>query len=878
MSSVKITKFLGTSPKTSSELLPDTAAQIARNCKLYSGDLIPYPQPTIVDNSMRNGVVRTLYALTDPDTFELKWLTWNTQVDIATPATNAGDQRFYYTGDGVPKVSTYALATDGAAPYPINYYDLGLQLPTIKPVAAATAFTPTTSASFARDAGNNVTLVMGSNHNLKNGATATISNFSYRTGTYSRTGTLITVTITGHGLATGAEILLEFTSGTATTNNYSVTVTDADNFTCNDGASGATSGNVRWDIRDLNTTTEITVINDTTISYYASGPQVQTTANTTGKLDLGGQIQSRSYLYTWYTPWLEESIGSEPSEALFIKEGQIVSVSNLPSAPPNGNNFIRGMKLYRTLSGTTDADYFRLNTLWFPMNVTQVERASGISTVTLDTPHNFIVGDRFRIKNCSVNTFNVSGQIVTSVVDDYTFEYDQVASDISLTDVTGKLYHDVSESPPDSTARYFGLVSGTYTQTASTTITVTMAGHGRIVGDSVVLDFLTGDGVDGTYTVVTATATTFTVTAATSTTTNGLVEAELYIFIDDFNYRSLLSTLTSNENDPPPVGMKGLVSIQNNILAGFVGNELYLTDAGIFHAWPEKYKRSFDSPIVGLAQIGGSLLVLTETYPYVVAGTDPAVLSIARLSSRYPCLNRKSIVETSFGVVYATHDGLAVYAPSIAGQLLTRQVHSSDTWNASLDPSQLVGVTYKDLYFASSDTGSIIFENPSKTSAYDTTGPTFVDSDFTFSAAWYDPITNNLYLAVGENGDIYQWDDLAQPYSTMQWKSKTLVTKDFTNLGAARVVADYTDEEYTTVWNFTDDVWGESQQLWNAVEPIVFSLYVNKNLIFTTECSNSNVFRLPSGYRSDTFEVELESLVRVRAVHLGETPISLRTS
>jgi hypothetical protein len=112
----------------------------------------------------------------------------------------------------------------------------------------------------------------------------------------------------------------------------------------------------------------------------------------------------------------------------------------------------------------------------------------------------------------------------------------------------------------------------------------------------------------------------------------------------------------------------------------------------------------------------------------------------------------------------------------------------------------------------------------------------------------------------------------------MQWKSKTLVTKDFTNLGAARVVADYTDEEYTTVWNFTDDVWGESQQLWNAVEPIVFSLYVNKNLIFTTECSNSNVFRLPSGYRSDTFEVELESLVRVRAVHLGETPISLRTS
>ncbi len=68
MSAIKITKFLGTAPKNASELLPDTAAQIARNCKLYSGDLIPYPQPTIVADTQRTGTVRTLYALRDPDT------------------------------------------------------------------------------------------------------------------------------------------------------------------------------------------------------------------------------------------------------------------------------------------------------------------------------------------------------------------------------------------------------------------------------------------------------------------------------------------------------------------------------------------------------------------------------------------------------------------------------------------------------------------------------------------------------------------------------------------------------------------------------------------------------------------------------------------
>ena len=804
MTALKITKFLGTAPKNASELLPDTAAQITRNAKLYSGDLIPYPEPVIVANADRTGTIRTLYALRDPDTDDLVWLTWPDAVDIATPATDEiGEQRFYYTGDGVPKVTTYELATSGAPPYPTNYYDLGLPLPTVKPVGTATPFVAVASASFARDAGGNVTLTTGSAHNLKSGALATISNFSYRTGTYSRSGTLITVTINNHGLDTGAEVLLEFTSGGATTNRYSITKTGTNTFTCNDSTSGSTSGDVRWDIRDLNRTAEITVIDATTLTYFSSGPQVATTTNTDGEVDLGGQIQARSYLHTWYTPWGEESIGSEPSDALFIKEGQIVTVSNLPTAPPAGNNFIRGIRLYRTLSGTTDAEYFRLSTLWFPNAISNVSRTSNTSRVTLTYPHMFLTGDRFKISGCSSASFNITGGIVTDIIDQYTFEYAQTASNVTSTAATGTLYYDVSENPPTSTARYWG---------------------------------------DGSYN-----------------------------FTDDFNYRSLLDVLQTNEYDPPPEGLLGLTVIQNNILAGFVGNDLYLSEPAVFHAWPEKYKRSFESPIVGLAQIGGNLLVLTESYPYILSGTDPAVMSQARLSSRYPCLNRKSIVETSFGVVWATHDGLAVYAPSLAGQLLTRLVHSSDTWNQSLDPATLVGTTYKDSYFASHSTGAIILEVGDNRGA-----PTFVDSDFVFSAAWYDAITNALYVISGTGGDIYQWDDLAQPNSLMTWKSKTFVTKDFTNIGAARVVADYSGTPPSTIWNLTNTNWELDDQFWDAADPVTFKLYVNKSLLFTTTSSDSNVFRLPAGYKSDTFEVQVESLVRVRAIHLGETPTSLR--
>ena len=63
-------------------------------------------------------------------------------------------------------------------------------------------------------------------------------------GTYSRTGTLVTVTLTGHGMTTGMQANLDFTTGTATDGSYAVTVVDANTFTITDTASGATSGNV----------------------------------------------------------------------------------------------------------------------------------------------------------------------------------------------------------------------------------------------------------------------------------------------------------------------------------------------------------------------------------------------------------------------------------------------------------------------------------------------------------------------------------------------------------------------------------------------------------------------------------------------------------
>ncbi len=872
MAAVKIVKFLGEAPKIASELLPDAAAQIAFNVKLYSGDLIPYRLPYLAGNVNRNGTIKTLFALRDPDTDDLKWLTWTTDVDIVTAsASEDQEQRFYYTGDGVPKVSNYELATSGTEPYPNNSYDLGLPLPETKLTTTASSFSQKSSTSRARDAGNYATVVTSTNHELRTGMIVTISGFPAAT------------------------------SSVATFNA---------------------------------TNAEVTVVNDTTFTYFSPGEQVSTTSDTNGRVSLAGGTIPRNYVYTWFTPWEEESIASEPSDNLYIKEGQLVTVSNLPTAKPTGSNFVRGVRLYRTLASSAGTEYYRLATLWFPTTLARVSRTANVSRVTLSSHHNLAIDDRFKISGCTDSSFNITGGIVTDIIDDTTFEYAQTASNVAdKAETTGTLYHDVAETL-DKPARYWG---------------------------------------DGSYT-----------------------------FTDDFDSRSLFDILGTDEYDPPPEDLQGLIVAQNNILVGFVGNQLFFSEPNIPHAWPAKYALTFEYDIVGIAAVGGYILVLTEEYPYQVSGANPATMAYARIDTQFPCLSKRSIVNMGYGVAYVTFGGLAVYSPSSGMDLITKFVHDWDTWPDAVDLTNVVGRFYNGKYFGSDGTKSFIFERD------DRIGGFFVQINYKFTAAWYDPRTNAFYYLPDNLGNLYQWDKEDQPLAAAEWKSKTIVTKDFLNLGAARIVADYetpdaesqaiaeynagvpaynlgvwndylhtsvsvsyartsnvativtatphqlstgcrvsvtgfatpvgatfnTDDAVVTVVNSTTftypDVGGDVgttsdgnatisclkalgdmngpydriDSLGNRVVnfgtlnsivvngdnltrnlktvegtlPITFRLWVDKQLAFQATVSSSDVFRLPSGYRSDTFEVGVSGSARVRAIHIGETPFGLRTA
>ena len=106
------------------------------------------------------------------------------------------------------------------------------------------------------------------------------------TGTYSRTGTTITVSITSHGLSTGQSVYLDFTTGTGTDGIYIVTVVNANSYTVTDTVSGSTSGNVTQ-FRYIRASGNVSSITDNstgdyTVNFTTAMPDVNYCCVTTG--------------------------------------------------------------------------------------------------------------------------------------------------------------------------------------------------------------------------------------------------------------------------------------------------------------------------------------------------------------------------------------------------------------------------------------------------------------------------------------------------------------------------------------------------------------------------------------------------------------------
>jgi hypothetical protein len=291
--------------------------------------------------------------------------------------------------------------------------------------------------------------------------------------------------------------------------------------------------------------------------------------------------------------------------------------------------------------------------------------------------------------------------------------------------------------------------------------------------------------------------------------------------------------LETTDWTPPPDELQGLTQYSNGILAGFVGNKLYLSEPWAGYAWPEGYSMLFDYDIVALAVYNESLLVLTEGFPYVVTGLDPESMSQTILPYEQGCVSKDGVTVTNVGVIYPTPDGLFLLTAN-SGKLLTKEVFTKDQW-AALPVESLISFFYDDQYYGFfRNTGTGFLFNFKE-------NPYVVDlsiSGGSITGGYLDTEYDTLFLVNGSA--LYSWgtgSDLA-----FTWKSAVFRSGDASNYACAAVVAE------------------------GSVD---FELFADGASKHAHTVTSEEMFRLPSGYRAREFEFSLEGSGSVDSVAIG---------
>ena len=294
--------------------------------------------------------------------------------------------------------------------------------------------------------------------------------------------------------------------------------------------------------------------------------------------------------------------------------------------------------------------------------------------------------------------------------------------------------------------------------------------------------------------------------------------------------------VTADHKDGP---LLGLVAMPNGILAGFSGQTVSFSEAFQPHAFPDEYKLTVKSDIVALSPLNTGLLVLTKGKPAIVQGLDPSSMSMMEIDSSLSCMSKRSVVDMGEFTIYSSPDGL-VMATDSGLKLITEQTFTRDQWQA-FGPSSIKGYLWEGQYIGFYSHGGV-----SKGFIFDPRGGKngYTDLDFYATAGYNDLEDDSLYLVVG--GALVKFAEGSTPQSFV-WRGKKFYTPRPINPAVAKVDCDGYSPNPT------------------------FKLYADGQLKHTQTVTNSNTFRLPSGYKAHEFEIELAGSVSVNEVCVYES-------
>lgn len=315
-------------------------------------------------------------------------------------------------------------------------------------------------------------------------------------------------------------------------------------------------------------------------------------------------------------------------------------------------------------------------------------------------------------------------------------------------------------------------------------------------------------------------------------------------YTDTMQQAQLGEILPSEYWLPPPSGLKGLKMMASGAAIGFVGNTIYMSEPNLPHAWPHKYPIDFQ--IVGVGVFRQTAAVLTNGFPFILNGTDPAAMSPERLELKQACVSKRSIVETGDGVLYASPDGL-VSIGSDGMSVVTTGHFTRKQWQ-ELNPSSFDAHLHDGRYIAfytkvDGTRGTLIID-PTGQGPFVTTSSMTVSQAVT--AGFSDARSDTLYLAQG--GNIVRYNSGSS--LTYTWRSRVFRLAYPGSMGVAAVEA--------------------------SSFPVTLKIFADGQLKETLTLTSREPVRTAGGYRSMEFQLEVTGTAEVRRLRLASTIKELR--
>lgn len=367
---------------------------------------------------------------------------------------------------------------------------------------------------------------------------------------------------------------------------------------------------------------------------------------------------------------------------------------------------------------------------------------------------------------------------------------------------------------------------------------------------------------------------------------------------------------------PPPTTLLGVCSHPGGFLVGFSGRDLWMSVPYQPHAWPQSTVQTMQTEIVGVAVYQNVIVVTTTSHPYVGEGMTPSGITMQKIDSIDPCLNRRSMATTINGVYYSSPQGIMACTGGVT-ELATMNLFTRQEWQEEFSPTTVQAVPYgvQVIAFDTTDSGFIF-------SPADPNSPlTQLDRFSNVAAIQQDQYSGDVYLIQGSQ--VRLWDPPESiPYS-YTWTSKEFDLPNPVNFGAFRlkfnavpITVSLTElADYTTFNNArilkplnclnlapingvrTLAVTGYSgPQIRNpiggsplfplsqfesgeaAVQLQILARTEKSRWItvFSESIADERIYRLPSGFKSDAWQVQMIGNTDVYSFTMAETALELK--